>query len=58
MIKDRKAIVVDYKFGENILKSHYKQVANYMELLREMGNYDIIEGYVWYISLGEVVKVD
>ena len=29
-----------------------------MNILRDMELYDHIEGYVWYITLGEVVKVD
>lgn len=58
MIKGSRAVVVDYKFGENKLKSHNYQMANYMRLLRDMDLYDTIEGYVWYVSLGEVVKVD
>jgi CRISPR/Cas system-associated exonuclease Cas4 (RecB family) len=58
MIKGGRAVVVDYKFGENKLKSHNYQMANYMRLLSDMDLYDTIEGYVWYVSLGEVVKVD
>ena len=58
MIKGRKAIVVDYKFGEKTDNRYKQQVKRYIELLREMSLYDTIEGYVWYISLGEVVKVD
>ena len=58
MIKGRRAIVVDYKFGEKADNRYKRQVKRYIELLRDMSLYDTIEGYVWYISLGEVVKVD
>ena len=30
----------------------------YMNLLRDMECYQSIEGYVWYVSLGEVEKVE
>lgn len=57
MIKGRRAVVVDYKFGLEKLASHKRQIKNYMELLKQMG-YEQIEGYAWYLSLGEIVKVD
>lgn len=56
MIKGKKAIVVDYKFGTEKLRSHQKQVGSYMKLLNDMG-YINTEGYVWYLSLGEIVSV-
>ncbi len=58
MIRDGRAVVVDYKFGEHKSNRYNRQVAQYMDLLRQMELYDKIEGYVWYISLGEVVRVD
>ena len=57
MIKGDRAVVVDYKFGSNISTSHQRQVGKYMELLTKMGRYNHIEGYVWYIPIGEVVEV-
>ena len=57
MIRGRRAVVVDYKFGDNVEQRYCKQVAEYMSLLRAMGLYDQIEGYVWYIMRGEVIKV-
>ena len=57
MIKGNKAVVVDYKFGSEKSKLHHKQVANYMNLLHQMG-YTSIEGYIWYLSMGEIVKVE
>lgn len=58
MIKQRRAVVVDYKFSENVNNKYCKQVAEYMQLLDKMELYDTIEGYVWYIPLGKVVKVE
>jgi hypothetical protein len=57
MIRGDHAVVVDYKFGENVNSAYTRQVAEYMRLLEGMGLYSNIEGYVWYISLGKVVKV-
>ena len=57
MIRGERAVVVDYKFGEEQRAAHHRQVATYAQLLREMG-YTQIEGYVWYLSLGHIVKVD
>jgi len=55
VINSRKAIVIDYKFGEAEKESHVKQVKNYMQLITEMG-YDV-SGYLSYITLGKTVKV-
>lgn len=57
MIRGRRAVVVDYKFGDNVETRYNKQMTEYISLLRDMGRYDKIEGYVWYILRGEVVKV-
>ena len=44
----RRAVVVDYKFGER--RDNYRfQVKRYMRLLREMG-YEEVEGYLWYVA--------
>ena len=51
-----RAVVVDYKFGSDRSGRHVRQVAEYMRLMAEMG-YKRVEGYVWYISLGEIVDV-
>lgn len=56
MIKGRRAVVVDYKFGQNEERSYLKQMREYLDLLDTMERYDSIEGYVWYIALGKVVK--
>lgn len=57
MINGKRAVVLDYKFGKKHDIKHKQQVATYMTLLKEMG-YTSIEGYVWYVSLGDVVSVD
>ncbi|MBQ5716117.1 MAG: Dna2/Cas4 domain-containing protein, partial [Alistipes sp.] len=57
MIKGNRAVAVDYKFGKNILSDHENQVKEYMELLEKMG-YTKVEGYVWYLSIGKIVKVE
>jgi hypothetical protein len=56
MIKGRRAVVVDYKFGQNEERSYLKQMSEYLDLLNTMERYDTIEGYVWYIALGKVVR--
>lgn len=56
MIKDDRAIVVDYKFGEQHQKSYEKQIKTYMMLLKEMG-YTKVEGYIWHIALNEIKEV-
>ncbi len=57
MIKGDRAIVVDYKFGKKIKEEHKDQVKNYITLLRQMG-YSAVEGYVWYLSISEVVNAE
>lgn len=56
MIRGSRAVVVDYKFGAVRSGSHMRQVAEYMRLISGMG-YTHVEGYVWYVSQGDVVDV-
>ena len=42
-----KAIVIDYKFGEQVVYSHEKQLMTYMQLLKEM-HFTDINGYIYY----------
>lgn len=51
------AVVVDYKFGRRKQESYGIQLRGYMELLRGMGYADV-SGYIWYVSLDEIEKVD
>lgn len=55
MLKDRKAIIVDFKTGIPT-RADQKQVLEYMEILRKM-NFLEVEGYLLYTRSGEVVSV-
>jgi ATP-dependent exoDNAse (exonuclease V) beta subunit len=46
MIKDKHAIVIDYKFGEEQLPSYVEQVREYILLLKQLGYTS--EGYIVY----------
>ncbi|MBR1538922.1 MAG: hypothetical protein IJ799_07665, partial [Bacteroidales bacterium] len=50
-----RVIVIDYKFGQK-RPSHKQQVRTYTTLLRQMG-YPYVEGWLWYLTSGEVVEV-
>jgi ATP-dependent exoDNAse (exonuclease V) beta subunit len=56
MMRGERAVVVDYKFGHVRSAAHATQLCGYMHLLREMGHTDV-EGYLWYVSLDEIVPV-
>jgi ATP-dependent exoDNAse (exonuclease V) beta subunit len=57
MLSGGKAIVVDYKFGEQHPGNRYhNQVRNYMQLIREMG-YGEVSGYLWYVTLDTIEEV-
>lgn len=51
-----RAVVVDYKFGAFRRAGYQAQVQEYMDLLRSMG-YAEVEGYLWFVELGEVERV-
>jgi len=55
MIKNKKAVVVDFKTGEPS-RADQKQVASYIETLKEM-SFTEVEGFLLYIKTGEVVAV-
>ena len=57
MISGERAVVVDYKFGEEHTPQHTRQVKQYITLLQEMG-YKQIEGYLWYLTTGKIVKIE
>jgi ATP-dependent helicase/nuclease subunit A len=50
-----RVVVVDYKFGENREPRYKWQVANYMQLIAQMGYKT--EGYIWYTTLGKIEEV-
>ncbi|HZH70903.1 MAG TPA: UvrD-helicase domain-containing protein [Mariniphaga sp.] len=56
MISGNKAIVADYKWGDVKLNDYNSQVSGYAHILKKSG-YEHVEGYIWYINLGEVEKV-
>lgn len=55
LIKDNKAIVIDFKTGA-LSKTDQQQVLAYMDILRSM-NFTEVEGNVLYVRTGEVVEV-
>ena len=57
MIRGTRAVVVDYKFGNREPGRYRRQVGEYLGLLRQMG-YTECEGYLWYVKLGEIEKVE
>lgn len=57
MVRGTKAVVVDYKFGAREPQRYMRQIGEYLDLLREMG-YTETEGYLWYVKLGKVEKVN
>lgn len=57
MITGDKAIVVDYKFGEDEAPAHHEQVKKYCQLLKEM-EYPRTEGWLWYVNKNKVVRVE
>jgi hypothetical protein len=55
MIKNKKAIVVDFKTGEPN-KADQRQVLEYIDTLRKM-NFVDVEGFLLYVRSGELVSV-
>jgi ATP-dependent helicase/nuclease subunit A len=55
MIRERKAIIIDFKTGEPV-KADQKQVQEYIDILRKM-NFLEVEGYLLYTRNGEVISV-
>ncbi len=56
LIKDNKAIIIDFKFGEEETTEHIKQVREYMENIQEMG-YKEVEGFLLYGKSKAIVCV-
>lgn len=58
MMRNNEIIVVDFKFGQP-RKSHHKQVADYIRLLRKMGyNDQHITGHLWYVDNNEIITIN
>jgi ATP-dependent exoDNAse (exonuclease V) beta subunit len=56
MTRGNEAVVVDYKFGEES-NAYHRQIAEYIEILRQMG-YTSVKGYIWYVSTGKIVQIE
>ncbi|MFI3267459.1 MAG: UvrD-helicase domain-containing protein [Rikenellaceae bacterium] len=57
VVSGNKAKVLDYKFGGVKNDKNLAQMRNYVQLLMEMG-YEDVQGYIWYVQLGEVDNVN
>lgn len=55
LVRDKKAIVIDFKTGEPTTADHH-QVTHYLQILRQM-NFIEVEGYLLYVRTGEVVSI-
>ena len=55
MMKNKHAIIIDYKFGHKERKSHLEQVRNYMLLLQQMGY--TVEGHIVYNALQKIITI-
>lgn len=50
------AILIDYKFG-HVRDAYKKQVAEYAGILKESGEFNSIEAYLWYVAEGRVERI-
>ena len=55
MIKGKRVVVVDYKFGKPN-QEHQEQIVEYCQLLEQMG-YQDISGYLWYVRRSKIEKI-
>lgn len=56
VMTDDKIIVIDYKFGKVRRPQYVRQVGRYVQMIAAMG-YRNVEGYIWYVELGETERV-
>ena len=56
MIRGKKAVIVDFKFGDAGSEKDIKQVSKYAGFLEKM-HYSPVEAYLWYYMKDEIVKV-
>ncbi|MDR3133742.1 MAG: UvrD-helicase domain-containing protein [Prevotellaceae bacterium] len=56
MFRNDEVVVVDYKFGKNKAPQHIQQVEEYIACMKKMG-YTRVQGYCWYISIGEIKHI-
>lgn len=55
MLLDKKAIVVDYKFGQKESSGYKKQIQMFCDLIKNMG-YCEVEGYLCYVELDRIYR--
>ncbi|MDR2359538.1 MAG: UvrD-helicase domain-containing protein [Prevotellaceae bacterium] len=53
MFRNNEVVVIDYKFGKTQTPQHIQQVEEYISCMEKMG-YAYVQGYCWYISLGQI----
>jgi len=53
ILKDDKAVIIDFKFGEEN-QEYTEQIRHYCSLLNEMG-YMNTEGFLWYVDKNKIV---
>lgn len=56
MIYADEVVILDYKFGGKIIRSHQTQMRNYIRLIRQMG-YKNVSAYLWYVTLSRIEAV-
>lgn len=57
--RDGSVAVVDYKFGDHRNDSAYaRQVKRYVSAIATAGMAKKCEAYIWYVSLGEVLRIE
>ncbi|MDP4273662.1 MAG: UvrD-helicase domain-containing protein [Bacteroidota bacterium] len=54
LIKDKEAVVIDYKFGDLEKSSYLNQIRQYAAYLAQMG-YSPVKAYIWYVNRNKVV---
>jgi len=55
IIKDGRATIIDFKFGEES-SSHIRQIKQYSSILERMG-YPVEKACLWYVDAGKIVSV-
>jgi ATP-dependent helicase/nuclease subunit A len=56
LIKDNKAVVIDYKLGHAMPDTYDRQVANYAGILKKTG-FEKVEGYLWFLLPNRVKQI-
>ena len=56
LIRDRQAVVIDYKFGASGSEKYNAQVRDYAGILQSMG-FGPVEGYLWFVEINTIEKV-